>query len=314
MKTLQGKQLLEGSAPFQLGPHDSGRMMRWVLIAILPVVVILSWTNGPGLLSHLLQLCLYALALEALVARLRGLPPRRLLRDNSALVTAFVLAICLPPATAWWILPIASAIAILLAKHSFGGLGQNPFNPAMVTYVVLCMAFPEQMSGGASLMTVSQIDIGSLEDLSGDSWVLVSLALLAGACLLLLLRVISWQIPFGMLTCLAILAQLWPVDDSRLPGLAVMTAGTIFCAFFIATDPVTSASTALGKLLYGAVIGAVLFAVRYGLDRADAIAIAVLIGNLFAPLLDLATRPRIYGHRARWRLNQGRINEPDQAH
>ena len=146
MKVLGSTKLAVKCPPQVSGPNDTGRLMLWVVAACSPAALISTWFFGIGLLLNVLQAALYASLAEAAVARLRGLPPALLLKDYSALVTAVLLGMALPPGLAWWLVLLGTAFAILVAKHAFGGLGQNPFNPAMCGYALLLLSFPLDMT------------------------------------------------------------------------------------------------------------------------------------------------------------------------
>ncbi|MCP5420848.1 MAG: electron transport complex subunit RsxD [Gammaproteobacteria bacterium] len=128
-----------------VGPSVS-QLMRQVLYAMLPGLATLVWFFGWGVLLHVAIASGAALASEAVVLALRGKPLRLFLGDGSALVTAWLLAAALPAFSPWWITTLGVAFAIVIAKHLYGGLGYNPFNPAMVGYVVLLISFPLEMT------------------------------------------------------------------------------------------------------------------------------------------------------------------------
>jgi electron transport complex protein RnfD len=120
--------------------------MRRVLLALSPGIIIYTAFFGWGLLIQLMLASATALALEAIMLKIRKRPVIPHLTDYSALVTAWLLAICLPPLLPWWMTVLAVGFAIVIAKHLYGGLGSNPFNPAMVGYAVLLVSFPREMT------------------------------------------------------------------------------------------------------------------------------------------------------------------------
>lgn len=129
-----------------LGQSDGvSIMMRNVLLALLPGIVCAAWVFGWGILVNCLTASLTAVAAEAGMLALRRRPPGPALRDGSALVTGVLLALALPPLAPWWIPVVGSAFAIVVAKQLYGGLGYNPFNPAMAGYVVLLISFPLEL-------------------------------------------------------------------------------------------------------------------------------------------------------------------------
>jgi electron transport complex protein RnfD len=138
--------LMRITSPHAHGPLSTARVMQLVLLATVPGVIVLTHFFGFGTLVNILWGCAVALACEALALKLRKRPLGFYLGDCSALVTATLLCIALPPYSPWWLIAVGIASSILLAKHLYGGLGYNPFNPAMVGYVVLLISFPLQMT------------------------------------------------------------------------------------------------------------------------------------------------------------------------
>lgn len=133
-------------APHKPPARGVPKIMRRVLYALLPAAAAYTWFFGFGLLVNIAIAAAAALATEAAVLALRGRPPLRALADGSALVTATLLGFALPPLVPWWIPALGGFVAILLAKQLYGGLGKNPFNPAMVAYVLLLVSFPIAMT------------------------------------------------------------------------------------------------------------------------------------------------------------------------
>jgi len=134
------------AAPHWLGAESVAVLMRQVLYALVPALIVLVWFFGAGIILNILVAAVVALGSEALVLRIRKRPVGLFISDYSALVTAVLLAMCLPPLTPWWITATGTIFAIVFAKHLYGGLGYNVFNPAMVGYAVLLVSFPEDMA------------------------------------------------------------------------------------------------------------------------------------------------------------------------
>jgi Na+-translocating ferredoxin:NAD+ oxidoreductase subunit D len=278
---------------------------------------------GPGPLWLVAVACLTALTSEAIALALRRRSSQPALRDGSVLVTAVLLALAVPPLLPWWLLAFGTAFAVLIGKHAYGGLGQNPFNPAMVGYAVLLVSFPLEMTRwpvpgpgwdaltGATALdalrtglrqgyTMQEVRAGAefgRLGAAGSEW--VNLAALAGGVYLLGRRIIRWQIPVAMLAGLAVPAALAHGLD---PGghasatFHLASGATMLGAFFIATDPVSAATSDRGRLFYGAGIGLVTWIIRSWGGYPDGVAFAVLLMNLAVPLLDRVTVPRIHGH------------------
>jgi electron transport complex protein RnfD len=323
--------------------------MRAVLYALVPCVAVHVMFFGVGLLVQLVIGIATALLCEALALHLRKQPLRRFLTDGSAIITAVLLGLCLPPLAPWWLIVTGCAFAILIAKHLYGGLGANPFNPAMVGYAVLLVSFPARLlqwlpphladldaaalSFGETLQTIftgnlparltwdavtsptplealrTGLSMGLTMDeafanpifgaMGGRGWEWINLATLIGGLWLFALRIVRWQIPVAMLAGIAVPALLmYGVDPGRYVGpLFHLTAGaTMLGAFFIATDPISAATSDRGKLVYGFGIGLITYVIRTWAGYPDGVAFAVLLMNLCVPLIDRYTIPRIYGH------------------
>lgn len=332
--------------PHWLGANTVQRMMRRVLLALAPVLALATLFFGIGVLLNLALACAACILCEALMLRLRRVPAGPFLADSSALVTAALLALTLPPGCPWWIVLVASLFAVVFAKHLYGGLGYNMFNPAMVGYVVVLIAFPravaawpaigpdqgwpdpaaalagflgsgaalpDAVSGAtpldavkeqlAAMRTMREIRAQSLDGwLAGYGWEWLNLACLAGGVWLIRRGVMTWHAPVAMLATLAALYFVFFALGSAFnpsPLFGLLSGGTMLAAFFIVTDPVSGAASHTGRLLFGAGVGALTFAMRKWGAYPDGIAFAVLIMNMAAPLIDRYTLPRVYGHRRR---------------
>jgi electron transport complex protein RnfD len=299
------------------------RVMFQVLAALLPVLAVQVHLFGPRPLLLVAVAAVTALACEALALRLRQRSLQPFLRDGSVLVTAALLALAVPPTLPPWHLALGVAFAVLLAKHAYGGLGQNPFNPAMVGYAVLLVSFPlemtrwpaaggdwDAMTGATALdalrtglrqnYTMQEIMAGPAfgqVGAAGNEW--VNLAALAGGLYLLARGVVRWHIPAGVLASIAVPAALFHMLDPGAHASAsfhLASGATMLGAFFIATDPVSAATSDRGRLVYGAGIGLLTWIIRSWGGYPDGVAFAVLIMNLAVPLIDRYTVPRIHGH------------------
>jgi electron transport complex protein RnfD len=333
-------------APFLAPETRVSRIMREVLLALMPGIAALAWQFGPGVLVQCGLALVTALCAEAGILVLRGRRVLPVLRDSSAAVTALLLAVSLPPLAPWWIAVFGTGFAIVVGKQLYGGLGYNPFNPAMVGYAVLLVSFPKPMTAwlppldlsGLSFSlgdawnaivlrqapagpgfdalamatpldtiktqlglsrTLDEIHTGGLfAGIGGRGWQWVNLGFLLGGLWLLRRKRIDWRMPFGLLATLfgsAFLAYLLDPMAAPTPLFHLFSGATMLGAFFIATDPVTAATTPRGRLIYGAGIGFLVFVIRAWGGYPDGVAFAVLLLNLAAPTLDHYTRPRVYG-------------------
>ena len=134
------------SSPFVRQPASVQQVMLTVLLALLPAVALYVWQFGPGIVLNLAIASASAVAAEAAVLRLRKRPVGLYVTDLSAVVTAWLIALTFPPTLAAWVLILAVVLAIVAVKHLYGGLGQNPFNPAMAAYCLMIVAYPSAMS------------------------------------------------------------------------------------------------------------------------------------------------------------------------
>ena len=335
--------LMRITSPHAHGPLTTAVVMRTVLLATLPGLVALTHFFGFGTLVNILWGCVVAIACEAAALKLRKRPLGFYLNDASALVTATLLGIAMPPYAPWWLILVGVSFAILIGKHLYGGMGYNPFNPAMVGYVVLLISFPLEMTtwaapGGINqsgvpgiiqalqaCFTPNAVDITTMatpldllkqnksllvEDLwiqnpqfgrwAGVGWEWANLGFLAGGLWLLYKRIFTWHAPVSMLVSLTLLSAIFNDGGSSAsagsPLFHLLSGATMFGAFFIVTDPVTSAVSDRGRLIYGAAIGVLVFLIRVWGNYPDAIAFAVLIMNFAAPFVDYYTQPVTYGH------------------
>lgn len=322
--------------------------MLKVLYALIPGTLAAIWFFGWGVLINICIAATVCICSEAAVLKLRKRPVRTTLLDGSALLTACLLALALPPLAPWWLTCIASMFAIVIAKQLYGGLGFNMFNPAMVGYIVVMISFPREMTYwtpplGVTETTLSFIDtlriifVGttaeqldaitmatpidtikaqlSLENdiystrqskqygplfagLSGVGWQWINLAFLAGGIWLVKQKVADWRIPVSFLLSLGLIANLMSVVDFASYSsmlFHLFSGGTMLCAFFIATDPVSASTTAKGRWIYGASIAALVYIIRSWGGYPDGIAFAVVIMNMAVPIIDYYTQPRTFG-------------------
>lgn len=237
--------------------HRAGRRTSWVMLmvilATIPGLIAQTWFFGYGTLINLVIAMLTALVSEALILKIRQRPIGFFLKDYSAILTAVLLALALPPTVPWWLTVTAVAFSIIFAKQVYGGLGNNPFNPAMVGYAICLVSFPVPMTqwiGAAGAVpsfsdslaaifgTLPAIDsytmatpldafkhkqgmmsseafatIPGLQDISLSSWMWVNLAYLAGGLFLIWQRIITWHTPVSMLAALAVMAGFFYAID-----------------------------------------------------------------------------------------------------
>jgi electron transport complex protein RnfD len=327
-------------------------LMLQVLAALAPAAIAHVWFFGPGFIFNLLVASLFAAGGEWLMMTIRKRPPEVALSDYTALVTAALLAFALPSLTPWWVTATGALFAIVVAKHLYGGIGFNIFNPAMAGYVVILVAFPMHLNlwiaprigdidyqylsvlqtltftltgslpdvlgfdavsratpldvmktGLTGMRTVSEIRANPIMgDFGGHGWEWIGNFLAIGGFWLLIKKIIRWHIPVGVGLGLLVPAGIMYLVDPGShpsPGFHLFSGATILCAFFIATDPVSAATSPRGRLVFGTGIGFLIFCIRTWGSYADGVAFAVLIMNMAVPAIDYLTRPHIVGHARR---------------
>jgi Na+-translocating ferredoxin:NAD+ oxidoreductase subunit D len=337
---------MNGSPYIQRENNSVTVVMMKVLAALMPGVIAHVWFFGPGIVVSLLLCSAFAVGFEALFLLMRNQPLKPFLSDGSVLVTAWLLALAMPTLAPWWLYLTGIFFAVVIAKHLYGGLGQNLFNPAMIGYAALIVSFPVYMTQWAAPMGVAQTTPNLWEafDLvfSGggaispdaytsatalDTWKtqvrqglaaadiliqpmfgwaggrgyeMVALMYLAGGLLLVSNCLITWHVPFAFLGGMTITAGALHLMDPAhhaAPLFHLLTGGAMLGAFFIATDPVTAASTPRGKLIYAGVAGFLVIIIRAFGGYPDGVAFAVLLMNVAVPFIDTYTQPRVFGHK-----------------
>ena len=153
-------------SPFISKPDTVSQIMLKVLLALIPGIALYVWCYGPAILVSITLASITALGTEALMLKLRDRPVAPFLKDNSALLTGWLLALSIPPLAPWWLIVVGTAFSIAVAKHLYGGLGNNPFNPAMIGYAVLIISFPVQMTQWLAPQGLGQAELGFASQLS----------------------------------------------------------------------------------------------------------------------------------------------------
>ena len=315
------------SSPHIHSGETTDKVMRLVIYALLPATALSIYFFGLPALSVLLICTLGCMAFEALACKMMQQPLS--LADGSGALNGILLALNLPPSSPWWLSLLGAAIAILIGKMVYGGLGYNPFNPALVARVVLLISFPVQMTSWTSPAPLgSGIDAvtaatplgemktavmltGQLPELatSGFTYYLTghmagslgevsAIALLLGGLFLLFKKVISWHIPVSFIGSVLVIGGIfWLIDPSKYPSpfFHLITGGLLLGAFFMATDMVTSPVTFKGMLFFGCGCGLLTVLIRLFGGYPEGVSFAILLMNACTPLIDRFCRPKIYG-------------------
>ncbi len=307
------------------------RLMFDVVIAMLPALAISIYFFGMGAIIVTLTAVVSCLAFEWLIQKyiLKKEPS---ITDGSAIVTGILLAFNIPTSLPIWIIIVGSLVAIGVAKMSFGGLGNNPFNPALVGRVFMLISFPVQMTSwpvpsgfnnsytdavtGATPLGVMKEGIGMGESVSsimdkipshmelfyghmgGSMGEVAAIALLLGFGYMLFKKVIKMHIPVSIfLTIVAFTGILWLInpESNADPLFHLLTGGVMLGAIFMATDYVTSPMSVKGMWIYGIGIGLITVSIRVYGAYPEGISFAILIMNAFVPLINSYIKPKRFG-------------------
>jgi len=321
------KPLFLSSSPHVHSGETTSGVMRAVLYSLVPACLVAIYFFGPSALSVLLIATLGCLATEAVCQRLMGQPVT--IADGSAAITGVLLALNLPPTSPWWLTLLGAVIAISIGKQFYGGLGANPFNPALVARVVLLISFPVQMTtwsapaplgSGLDLVTtatplgewknavmltgqlpasqqggMADYFLGSMPGCIGE---VSALALLIGAAYLFYRRILTWHIPTAFVGTVILFSGLfWLVNPDKYPDpvFHLLTGGLILGAFYMATDMVTTPVSTRGMLLFGVGCGLLTVLIRLFGGYPEGVSFAILLMNAATPLIDRYLRPKTFG-------------------
>ncbi len=315
-------KLIVAPAPHVQSSQSTPRIMRDVVIALVPALLVSTVVFGWSVLFVTALSVLSCVGFEYLIQRFMvgGKPT---VGNWSAVVTGVLLAFNLPASIPWWIVVMGAFVAIAIAKMTFGGLGKNPFNPALVGRVFLLIAYPVQMttfpevegldalSGATPLAAVKQgaLSAGSLNmqdlllgNMPGSLGEVAALALLAGFVYLLWRKVITWHIPVTILCTMAVFA--FAVAWSRgaegsamwqFPLFHILAGGAVLGAVFMATDYSTSPMTVRGSVIFAVGIGLITMCIRLWGSYPEGMSFAVLIMNSTVPLINKYVKPKRFG-------------------
>ncbi len=282
-------------------------IMMAVVLALLPATGFGIYNFGFRALLHIL----ITVASTVIMEFLFGLYKKKLtVTDLSAVVTGLLLALNLPVGAPLWMGALGGVFAILVVKMLFGGLGQNFMNPALAARCFLLISFPAQMTNfvcdaytGATPLTalkageavnVSDMILGRTAGTIGETSMI---ALIIGACFLILLGVIDLRIPGSYIVSFAVFVLLFGGRGLDLPYLSAQLAGggLMLGAFFMATDYVTRPITVKGQYVFGIFLGIMTGIFRIFGPGAEGVSYAIILGNLLAPLIEKVTMPRAFG-------------------
>lgn len=326
------EKLIISPAPHIHGGDTVSKNMYGVIIALVPALLTGLYFFGIGALVVTITAVLASMLFEFLIQKFI-LKNGNTLPDGSAALTGLLLALNLPANIPVWMIIIGSLIAIGVAKLSFGGLGNNPFNPALVGRVFLLISFPVDMTtwpvvkplntayldaatGATPLAmikeaskngTMGDLDLPSLANMfvgnmMGSIGEISALALLAGLVYLMWRKIITWHIPISILATVFIFAGIlhWANPNVYVTPMAhLLTGGLMLGAIFMATDYVTSPMNPRGMLIYGVGIGVLTVVIRTFGAYPEGISFAILIMNGFTPLINFYVKPKRFGEKVK---------------
>ncbi|MFC1498941.1 RnfABCDGE type electron transport complex subunit D [Verrucomicrobiota bacterium] len=308
------------SSPHAHSGASVQRIMLDVIIALVPALAASFFFFGLNAL-RLVMVCVLTCVFTEAVCR-KTMKRNIAVNDLSAVVTGILLAFNLPPAMPSWMAVVGSFVAIFIAKQVFGGLGYNPFNPALVARVVLLVSRAPQMtawsewtipgtdavtsatplglcSNGATFDMNSHVMfdffIGRMNGCIGEVSVL---AILIGGLYLLYRRCISWHTPVFFIGTVALFSGvLWLMEPAANmnPMFHVLTGGLMLGAVFMATDMVTTPVTKKGMMIFGIGCGVITMVIRKWSPLPEGVSFAILLMNSVTPLINRATKPRVFG-------------------
>ena len=318
-------KLFVAPSPHVHGPEPTQKIMRDVIIALLPALVVSATVFGWDVLRVTAIAIASCVLVEYLIQKFM-MKGECTLGNLSAVVTGLLLSFNLPASIPWWIVVIGSVVAIGIAKMSFGGLGKNPFNPALVGRVFLLIAYPVQMttfpavsgswtdalSGATPLAAMkfqseaamSSLNMGQMfgGQIPGSLGEVAALALLVGFAYLLWRKVITWHIPVAVLGSMAVFALLVAFGRGmsgvalyEFPLFHLLAGGAVLGAVYMATDYATSPMTRKGMLIYGVGIGVITMLIRLWGAYPEGMSFAILLMNAVTPLLNKYVKPTRFG-------------------
>ncbi len=316
-------KLIVAPAPHVQSNQSTTSIMRDVVIALMPALVVSVVVFGWSALCVTALSVVSCVAFEYLIQKFVVRGPLTIC-NWSAVVTGVLLAFNLPASISWWIVVIGAFVAIVVAKMTFGGLGKNPFNPALVGRVFLLIAYPVQMtsfpkpvngaldalSGATPLAAVKHgaaTDVLGVQDLllgnmPGSLGEVAALALLCGFVYLLWRKVITWHIPVTIFATMALFAFVVALSRGaegatlwQFPLFHLFAGGAMLGAIFMATDYSTSPMTIKGGVIFAVGIGIITMLIRLWGAYPEGMSFAILIMNSCVPLINKYVKPTRFG-------------------
>ena len=316
-------------SPHVHSTENTQKIMRRVIIALLPAFLVAIYYFGWNALRVTLITVATCVLTEWLIQKFLIKGPLTI-NDGSAALTGLLLAFNVPANLPAWMAIVGSVVAIGIGKMPYGGLGKNPFNPALVGRVFMLVSFPsamttwpkaapifeagfftDAMTGPTPLGIMKESGVEALEQLGSLNFLnmvmgnrggafgeVCAIALLIGAIYLICTKVIDWQTPITILLTVFVFSGIFYLIDSThyiAPWYHLVYGGLILGAFYMATDMVTTPMTIRGKILFGFGVGLITVCIRLWGAYPEGVSFAILIMNAFTPLINKAFKPQVFG-------------------
>ncbi len=273
------------SAPPHIKEDVSIEKIMWsTVISLLPVTLVAVYVFGLSALYIVLISVLTAVLIEAIIQKMSN--ESITIKDGNAVLIGLLLALLLPLDSPLWIPIVGVAIAIVFAKHAFGGLGHTIFHPSLVGVAFLIISWSEIMSPTPASIPRFSASIPYILNYSASRLVDVSPLAMIGALYLLYKKYIDWRIPLSFISIIALSVLLLRINLS-----SIFTGALILGVFFLATDHSTTPVTKIGRFIFGAGCGALIIIYGQFGDYFEGICYSILLMNCFAPLIDRYTAP-----------------------
>lgn len=335
---MSDQKVIISASPHVHSDRTSKKLMYDVLIALIPAFLVSIYVFGLGALLTTSVAIISCMVFEYVIQKFL-LKTEITITDGSALITGVLLAFNLPSSLPIWMVVIGCFVAIGVAKLSFGGLGYNIFNPALVGRVFLLVSFPVQMTlwptpvennttladavTGATPLGIIKEDLlygSTMSEISakipatldlllgftgGSLGEMSALALLLGGLYLIIRKVITWHIPVVMLVTMALFTGVfWFIDPEHYanPMIHLLSGGALLGAFYMATDLVTSPMTKKGMVVFAIGIGLITVVIRLFGAYPEGVSFGILIMNAFVPLINTYFKPRRFGNKIKSKI------------
>lgn len=310
---MNENQLMMNISPHIRSKTTTQTIMRDVIIALIPALIAAVINYGPRSIAVVAISVAAAVASEYIAEKAMKKAPT--INDLSAVVTGILVAYCCPVGIPFWMVAFGSAVAIIIVKQMFGGIGQNFANPAITARIILFISFATEMTdwstgypdiiagstplasvysaeavASSSTVPVSYMDLfmGNISGCLGET---CKLALLIGAAYLLCKGIIKWYTPVAFIGSVFLLSAALGED----PVFAILSGGVFLGAFFMATDYVTSPSTNLGRIIFGIGAGCITVLIRLYCSYPEGVSFGILLMNILSPHIERWTMPKSFG-------------------